>query len=105
MNTYTWQIKSLDCLPEGKVVSSIHWRLKGDDGTNIAELYGIQNIENNSKNPFIDYEQLVKDDVIEWLKAAMGEEKVTQLHQSLDKQIETLANPPIVTLPLPWNEA
>ena len=106
MNTYTWKIESLDCVPDGdsKVVSCIHWRLKSDDGANTAEIYGAQAIENNSKNAFIDYEALTKDDVIGWLQSAMGIDAVMELQKSLDKQLEALANPPVIKPPLPWAE-
>jgi uncharacterized lipoprotein YmbA len=104
MNTYTWQVESLDCVPDGKVVSCIHWRLKGDDGTNTAEVYGAQAIEHNAKNPFTAYEALTKDQVISWVQEAMGIDAVTKLQEELDKQLETLANPPVITPPLPWFE-
>ena len=102
MNTYTWEVESLDCVPDNKVVSCIHWRLKGDDGTSTTEVYGTQTIENNAENPFIEYESLAKEDVIAWLEEAMGEEKIAQLHDSLSQQLESLANHSVVTPTLPW---
>jgi hypothetical protein len=102
MTTYTWEVESLDCVPNGKVVSCIHWRVKGNDGTNTAEMYGTQNIEYNSKNPFIAYESLTKDTIVGWVQEAMGIDDVTRLQETLDKQLESLANPPVVSLPLPW---
>ena len=104
MNTYTWDVESLDCVPDGnsKVVSCIHWRLKGDDGTNTTEVYGAQAIENNTENAFIDYESLDKDTVIGWLQDIIGADVIAELQINLDKQLENLANPPVVSLPLPW---
>jgi hypothetical protein len=102
MAEYTWQIEALDCVPNGNVVSCVHWRLKSDDGTNTAEVYGTQSIENNAKNTFISYENLRKDDVIGWVQENMGADKIVKLKEMLNKQLETLANPPIVSLPLPW---
>jgi hypothetical protein len=106
MNTYIWEIESLDCKPDGeaKVVSCIHWRLKGDDGANTAEIYGAQAIQNDVEKPFIAYEALTKDDVIGWVQNAMGNDAIVQLQINLDKQLENLANPPVVTPPLPWAE-
>jgi hypothetical protein len=102
MTEYTWEVESLDCVPDGKVVSCIHWRVKGNNGTNTAEVYGLQHIEHNTKNLFTVYEALNKEEVIRWAKEAMGEEQVASLYASLDNQLETLANPPVVSLPLPW---
>jgi hypothetical protein len=106
MNTYTWKIESLDCKPDGdsKIVSCIHWRLKGDDGTNTTEVYGSQAIENNTENVFIDYEALTKDQVIAWAQEAMGADVVATLQASIDSQLEALANPPVIKPPLPWIE-
>jgi hypothetical protein len=102
MNTYTWEVESLDCVPNNKVVFCIHWRLKGNDGTNTTEIYGTQAIENNAENPFIAYESLAKEDVIAWLEEVMGKENIAQLHDSLSKQLESLANPTVITPTLPW---
>lgn len=104
MNTYTWEVESLDCVPNGNIVSCVHWRLKGNNATNIIEVYGTQNIEENYKNVFIPYESLSKNDVIEWVKKSMGVDALAKLQESLDKQLEILANPPIVLLPLPWDK-
>lgn len=104
MNTYTWEVESLDCLPDGNVVSCVHWRLKANDGTNISEVYGMQNIEKNTKNVFIDYEKLSKDDVIGWAKESMGTDAIADLQKTLDKKLQNLANPPIISPPLPWNK-
>jgi hypothetical protein len=105
-NTYTWKIDSLDCFPslenQKNVVSNIHWRVNGNDGTNFATVYGTQSIAYTDKSQFIDYESLTEDSVISWLKNAMGNEQVSTIQSSLDSQISVLANPPIVTPPLPW---
>jgi uncharacterized lipoprotein YmbA len=102
MNTYTWEVESLDCVPDGKIVSCIHWRVKSTDGTNTSEVYGVQPLVFNTKNAFINYADLTKDTVIGWVQEAMGIDAVTALQETLDKQLEALANPPIITPPLPW---
>ena len=104
MIEYTWEIKLLECKPENgaKVVFCIHWRVKGDDGTNTTEIYGTQNIENNSKSGFIPYESLTKEKVIYWVQDAMGIDAVTRLQEAIDKQLEMIANPVVITPPLPW---
>lgn len=113
MNTYTWKIKSLDCVlnDKSKVVFCIHWELKGDDGQNTTEAYGEQNIEYNAENPFTVYEALTEQKVIEWLQDSMGVDNVTSLQEALAKRLETLAkrsetliNPLVITPPLPWVE-
>jgi hypothetical protein len=117
MNTYTWQIESLDCTPDNKVVFCIHWRVKAtsdkgvfipllDGSTKLVpfetEIYGAQNIENNEKNVFINYADLTKDTVVGWVQETMGIDAVTKLQEALDKQLDGLNAPTVVTLPLPW---
>jgi hypothetical protein len=107
MNTYTWLIESLDCIPsldgQTNVVSVIHWRVNGIDGTHNATVYGTQSLTYTLGSPFTAYSDLTKDIVIGWVQSAMGSEQVTAIQTNLDKQIANLANPPIITPPLPFN--
>ena len=107
MNTYVWSIESLDCIPSkdglSNVVSNIHWRCKGSDNVNSTEVYGVVGLEYDAKTAFVEYTELVKETVIAWAKETLGNEKVTELESLLNKQLEALANPPIITPPLPWS--
>ena len=105
-NTYIWLIESLDCILslDGKsnVVSNVHWRVNATDEINKATIYGEQKLSYDSENQFIPFDSLTKETVIEWVQKAMGSEQVAFIQQNLDNQIANLANPPIVTPPLPW---
>ena len=107
MNTYTWKIAQLDCAPsvdgQTNVVSMVHWRVSATDGANTAEVYGTQPLSFDAKNAFIDYFELTKDEVIGWVQEAIGTTAVTALQESLDRQLEALASPPIVSPKLPWS--
>jgi hypothetical protein len=106
MNTYTWVVDSLDCIPlsdgQTNVVSCVHWRVNGTDGTHNATVYGTQPLTYTAGSPFTTYSALTKATVIGWVQAAMGSEQVASIQQNLDNQIANLANPPIVQPPLPW---
>lgn len=106
MTTYTWKISQLECIPssDGKnnIVSTVHWRFNADDGENIAEVYGSQTLNFDVNNSFINYSDLTKNTVVNWVQKEMGIDVVNKLQESLDKQLENLANPPIVTPVLPW---
>lgn len=105
-NTYLWLIDSLDCFPfvdnQANVVSCIHWRVNGTNGTHNATVYGTQPLTYSANTPFTDYSNLTLATVIQWLQTAIGKEQILAIQTSLDKQLETLANPPIITPPLPW---
>ena len=106
MIEYTWKIELLDCIPsidgQSNVVSCVHWRVNATDGTNMDSVYGAQQLTFDAKNAFINYADLTKDTVVGWVQAAMGIDAVTGLQETLDKKLETLANPPVITPPLPW---
>jgi hypothetical protein len=120
-NTYTWLIDSLNCIPsadgQSNVVSTVHWRVNvvSNQGKTIklldkttqivpytATKYGSQTLTFDAKNAFIAYDSLTKDTVVGWVQEAMGIDAVTKLQETLDKQLETLVNPPVITPPLPW---
>jgi len=105
--TYTWEIESVDCIPlvknKSKVVSCVHWRVNATDGANNTTVYGAQSLNFDENAAFLDYANLSKNTVVGWVQAAMGIDAVTKLQETLDKQLETLANPPIITPPLPWS--
>ncbi len=108
MNTYTWLIDSLECIPsangKSNVVCNVHWRLNATDDKNTAGTYGVQHLMHKPTSPFTNYDNLTKDTVIGWVQDAMGTDAVTALQESLDKQLENLANPPIISPKLPWAE-
>ena len=107
MNTYTWLVDAIDCIPsfDGKtnVVSVIHWRINGTDGTHNATTYGTQLLTYTAENPFTEYAGLTLETVIGWIQTAMGSDQVTAIQTQLDKMIDNLANPPIVSPKLPWS--
>lgn len=101
-----WQIMQLDCDPEfsGKqnVVSTIYWRRFTIDGEHNADTYGVQKISWSSGAPFIPYDQLTKAQVEAWLEDVMGSDKVAALDANLNRQIEEIKNPSVVSPALPW---
>jgi hypothetical protein len=51
---------------------------------------------------FTPYENLTKEQVIGWVKNALGEEQVTSYEKNVEKQIESARNPTVVKPALPW---
>ena len=54
------------------------------------------------KTDYIPYADLKEEQIVEWVKASLGEEGVTATYAAIDSKIESLVNPPIITPPLPW---
>jgi hypothetical protein len=106
MVTFIFDIVSLDCRPEvngvANIVDTVHWSLVAVDGQYSVDAYGYEKLMVNENGDFTPYDNLSKDDVIEWVKIAIGSEVIEILENSLADQIETMKNPPVVKPPLPW---
>lgn len=105
--TYTWGVAQMDCYPEADgetdVVFTVHWTLNASDGTYSSGAYGTSGVTVDPEEPFTPYADLTLDQVVGWVKNAMGAEKVDQMEVALADQIAAQANPPVVTPPLPWS--
>jgi len=100
----------MECYPtvdsKTNVVFMLHWRLEGsetvDDKTYYGSVYSAQNLTLDPEATFVAYEDLTEEQVVGWLKDALGEDTVSQYEQSITNQIENQKNPPVVSPPLPW---
>ena len=105
--TNTWTIAQLECYPEYEgqpdVVTVVHWRLTGTDGEYTGSVYGSIGLTLDPDAPFTPYASLTQDQVIGWVKDAMGEEQVAAHETNVAQQIADQINPPVVTPALPWS--
>jgi hypothetical protein len=98
--TNIWTISQTDYVlsEDGltNVINNLHWRCDaaetngGKDYT--AGSYGTQSVVADPDN-FIDYSAVTEANCIAWVKAAMGEEAVTELEASLQSQIDLQITP------------
>lgn len=106
--TYRWAAEQMDAYPKLEnhkdVVFSIHWRLYASDKENEVNVYGSQGLEVNAEGDLTPYDKLTEEQVLGWLKDAIGEEEIAGMEKQLAKQLEELANPPVVNPPLPWSK-
>lgn len=106
MVEYDWKIERLEAKPlhEGheNVVSTVHWRLNGIDGEHRASVYGTVSLKYDEGGEFTPFEQLTKEQVVEWVKSSIGDEQVSKYEQNVETQIAALISPPVVSPPLPW---
>ena len=106
MTEINWNISQLDCYPEKDgetdVVFTAHWDLTATEGEYSGRVYGSVGLTLDAEAPFTPYNQLTKDQVIGWVKDAMGAETVAAHEAAVAQQIEDQINPKVVTPPLPW---
>jgi len=105
--TYNWVINQMDTKPqEGQlmdVVVVVHWtrtaeQYVGGEPINVSS-YGTMGCETPSETDFTAYPDLTCEQVCGWLDAGL---QVAEIDLGLDAQIENIINPPIVNLPLPF---
>jgi len=104
MITYTWSISQLDCVPAENgltnIVKVIHWGLTGVDENGIsASMSNSYPLSSPSPEGFADYSTLTKETVISWLENNLD---VGYIKSRLLNEIASQYNPPITSLPLPW---
>ena len=106
---YNWNCKTVDVHPtEGgytDVVYNVHWILTGtseevdsEGNPYKATSIGTQVLDTSEITVFIPVEDLTNEEITNWTKAAMGEEQVAGLEESLQNTINSLITPTSVTI-------
>ena len=80
-----------------KVIFNVHWRVSKEEEEYVGSAYGTQSLNTENIENFIPYDDVTSEIVEGWVKEAMGEEEVSSIESSIDKQIEDQKNPPYVT--------
>lgn len=100
-----WIISAMDTAPSEDglidVVKTVHWRRQEQDGEYVADVYGAMGCSAPDPMAYTPYADLTFDQVCSWLEANLN---VEEIDANLDLQIANQKNPPIVNLPLPWND-
>ena len=104
-----WNVTQMDCYPEvdgeKDVVFTIHYDCTQTEGEYSGRVYGTVGVTLEAGSPFTPYADLTKDQVIGWVKDALGAETVAATEANVAQQIEDQKNPPVVSPPLPWATA
>jgi len=102
--TILWIIERLLVKPtEGSltdVVITADWRCNGTDETYSGTCYGSCSFAPPSGS-FTPYEDLTQEQVLGWCYANGVDQAA--IEANVTQQIENQIDPPVVTLPLPWN--
>ena len=113
-NTYTWDFPTLDTAPSedglSDVIKTIHWRITAvsdseqdaDDNYLSASVYGTAAPELDPDN-FVAFNSVTRDWCKEKVLASLDKTEA-EMQETLDTQIDNLANPPIVQkVPSSWS--
>lgn len=106
--TYTWIVNQLECYPEKDgyqdVVFSINWVCYGYEMANQNQyescIGGNANVTLNPDEPYIPYDQLTEEQVLNWIWTSGVDKDLTEAE--VYAKIQALVNPTVVSPPLPW---
>ena len=98
----TWKVANLErTIPSG-VVFTVHYTVDATDGEFSAGAYGSIGLAGDpAQKGFIPFDSLTESKVIEWVQAALGDEKLTEIANALAGQIDKQKNPTSAS-GLPW---
>lgn len=101
-----WRVLSMNCFANQDgltdVVYEINWLCYATDGTYDGATQGFVVVEYNPDAPYTPFNELTQDQVLVWVKNALGEIAVSQYEAQAISYAEEKASPKIVTPPLPW---
>jgi len=107
MATATWSIANLerklpdgDTPPDGQVYTA-HWTVNLEDQGESAGAYGSVGFGDPDPGNYTPFDQLTQDQVIGWVKAALGDEQVVSIEAALEEQIQQKLNP-TSSAGVPW---
>jgi hypothetical protein len=102
--TYNWTVTAMDCYPQDQgnadVVFTVHWSCTGINDEYSVNVYGTCGIP-YAGGSFTPYEDLTQNEVLGWIWDNGVDKDETEAN--VERQIQNLINPPVVTPPLPWS--
>lgn len=98
--TVTWKISNLERETADGFVYTAHYTIDVEDGTYRAGAYGSIGFERPEN--LIPYADLTEAQVIEWVKEALGSEKVLEIGEALLNQLNEQRTPTKAS-GLPWS--
>ena len=86
--------------PDGQVYTA-HWTVNLEEQGQSAGAYGSVGFGDPDPDNYTPFDQLLEDQVIDWVKTALGDEQVASIEASLETQIQEKLNPTHAA-GLPW---
>jgi hypothetical protein len=96
---FTWNIAQLEREVSDGFVFTAHYTIDAKDDAYTAGAYGSLGFERPDN--LIPYSELTLDEVVDWVKDALGTEKVVEIEAALQKQLDE-QRAPSVAAGLPW---
>lgn len=89
---FTWKIAQLERETSDGYVFTVHYTVDAKDDTYSAGAYGSIGLE-RPETPMVPFANLTEDMVIGWVKEKFGDEKVAEIEDALQSQLEEQRRP------------
>ena len=101
----TWNVVALDAIKTvgslSDVVTTVHWTASDADGDHTGSSYGSVGLAEADSSSFTAYADIEESDAVDWAKAALGADEVTNIETSIAAQI-TESKTPTTSSGVPW---
>lgn len=97
---FTWNIANLERETSDGYVFVVHYTVNANDGTYSAGAYGSLGLE-RPEDELIPFSELTEETIVGWVKDKFGEEKVQDILDALQAQLDEQRQPTKAT-GLPW---
>ena len=107
MANTTWGIAQLERhLPDGNTcpdgaIYTVHWTASLEEDGETASAYGSIGLGEPEAKSFTPFSELTKEEVVDWVFAALGVDQVVSIEEALYNQIQQKVNPTSAT-GVPW---
>jgi len=98
---FEWKIANLERHTADGAVFTVHYTVNADDGTYSAGAYGSLGLEAPDPDSMIPFDNLTEEIVVGWVKDNFGEEKVAEIEQALQAQLDE-KHAPTKAAGVPW---
>jgi hypothetical protein len=98
---FSWNIAQMERVLSDGIVMTVHYTIEAFDGTYRSSAYGSLGLEAPEEDEMIPYADLTPEIVVGWVKEKFGEEKVQEICDALQAQIDQQKTPTTGT-GLPW---
>jgi len=97
--TFSWRIANMERETADGFVFTVHYTVNAEDGTYSAGAYGSLGLER--PDSLIPFDDLTEEMVVDWVKEKFGDEKVEEIEQALQSQLDE-KHAPSKQAGVPW---
>jgi hypothetical protein len=98
---FEWKIANLERHTADGIVFVCHYVISASDGTYASSAYGSLGLEAPETDSMIPFDSLTEEIVVGWVKDKFGEEKVAEIEQALQAQLDE-KHAPSKAAGVPW---